>query len=108
MIYLTSKIAKLVCTLKETSRRNASNESLVEYSDAQVYAVLDVINTIVACLLPTSSIIMLYLVSSLPTRLGIIVAYEVLSSLCLALFTQARGESRYLAPLQGRRDLRLS
>ena len=68
----------------------ACNESLSEYSDAHVYAVLDVINTVVACLLPTSSIIILYFVSRLPVRLGIIVAYEVLFSLCLALFTQAR------------------
>ena len=85
-----SKIAKSDGNLKKPVEEIASNESLSEYSDAQVYAVLDLINTVVACLLPTSSIIILYLVSSLPVRLGIIVVYEVLFSLSLALFTQAR------------------
>lgn len=68
----------------------ASNDALSEYSDTHVFAVLEVINTIIACLLPTSSIIVLYFVWSLPARLGIIVAFQVLFSFCLALFTQAR------------------
>ena len=75
----------------------ACNNALSEYSDARVLAVLEVINTVIACLLPTSSIVILYCVSSLRVRLGIVVAYQVLFSICLALFTQARRVEIFVA-----------
>jgi hypothetical protein len=75
----------------------ACDDALSEYSNARVLAVLEVINTVIACLLPTSSIVILYCVSSLRVRLGIVVAYQVLFSLCLALFTQARRVEIFVA-----------
>ncbi|PMD29525.1 hypothetical protein L207DRAFT_538709 [Hyaloscypha variabilis F] len=76
--------------LRKPAEDLAENGALSEYSDAHVLAVLEVINTIIACLLPLSSIIILYCVSSLLVRLGIVIAYVVVFSACLALFTRAR------------------
>lgn len=94
----------IVLLQKKPADDLGENGAVSEYSDARVLAVIEVINTIIACLLPLSSIIILYFVSSLPVRLGIVTAYVVVFSLCLALFTRARrveifaGVAWYVAP----------
>jgi hypothetical protein len=60
------------------------------YDDARLVAVIEVISTVVASLLPISSTLILYFVTSLPARLGIILGYTALFSLALAIFTKAR------------------
>jgi hypothetical protein len=61
-----------------------------KYDDARLIAIIEVISTVISSMLPISSIIILYFISSLPARLGIILAYTALFSIALAIFTKAR------------------
>jgi hypothetical protein len=71
-------------------KRSSSTLGLSEYDDAYLLAILEAISTIISSMLPISSIIILYLVTSTPARLGIVVAYTALFSIALALLTRAR------------------
>jgi hypothetical protein len=61
-----------------------------EYDDARLIAMIEVISTVISSLLPISSIIILYFVTSQPARLGIILGYTAMFSIALAIFTKAR------------------
>jgi hypothetical protein len=61
----------------------------VIYSDAIILGLTRTITTILACMLPVASIIILYAVESVKKRLGILVAFTALFSLCLVLMTSA-------------------
>jgi hypothetical protein len=61
-----------------------------KYDDARLIATIEVISTVISSLLPISSIIILYFVTSQPARLGIILGYTALFSIALAIFTKAR------------------
>jgi hypothetical protein len=61
-----------------------------KYDDARLIAIIEVISTVISSMLPISSIIILYFVTSLPARLGIILGYTALFSIALAIFTKAR------------------
>jgi hypothetical protein len=52
--------------------------------------ILQIVGTVLACLFPISSIVILYLVSSMAARLGIVVLFTALFALSLAVFTGAK------------------
>jgi len=60
------------------------------YSEAHLTSAVHVLGTVMASLLPISAIVILYFVSSLLARLGIVVAFTALFSFALALITQAK------------------
>lgn len=61
-----------------------------QYSEERLTGFVHVLGTVLASLLPISSIVVLYFVSNLLVRLGIVAAFTALFSLALALITQAR------------------
>ncbi|MCJ1387159.1 hypothetical protein MMC17_010292 [Xylographa soralifera] len=62
---------------------------LVEYADAMLLGIADIIGTILSSLMPISSVITLYFVPNLLVRLGI-VTFTLLFSITLRLVTKAR------------------
>ncbi|TVY84391.1 hypothetical protein LSUE1_G001840 [Lachnellula suecica] len=60
------------------------------YKDTHLLRILQVIGTVLACLFPITSIVILYLVSSMAARLGILVFFTALFALSLALVTGAK------------------
>jgi hypothetical protein len=58
------------------NRKNADRQTLLIYT--------------IASLLPVVSIVVLYLVDSMPKRLGIVAGFTAAFSIALALFTRAR------------------
>ncbi|MCJ1246402.1 hypothetical protein MMC30_003609 [Trapelia coarctata] len=67
-----------------------ASAEICQYSEKKLFKLLDMLITVVASLLPISSIVILYLVSSMVARLGIVVGFTAVFSLCLTLVTQAR------------------
>lgn len=63
---------------------------ITQYSDTRLLSIVSVISIVLACLIPISSIIVLYFVSSMLARLAILVAFTACFALCLSLVTQAR------------------
>lgn len=63
---------------------------IVAYEDARIFQITYWITSVVASLLPISSILILYRVQSTSARLGIVVLFNVLVSLCLNAFTSAK------------------
>lgn len=63
---------------------------VTEYRDAVVARITHWITSIIASLIPILSIVILYVVHSMPARLGIIAAFNVLVSVCLSGLTNAK------------------
>lgn len=63
---------------------------VVGYEDTTVFKITYWITGIVASLIPISSILVLYAVHSIKARLGVIAAFNVLLSVCLIGFTNAK------------------
>lgn len=63
---------------------------VVGHEDKLVYRVTYWITSIVASLVPIASIAILYCVQSMPARLGVIAAFNVLVSVCLMGLANAR------------------
>ena len=63
---------------------------ICQYEDGKVALVMNVLSTVVASMLPISSIIILYFVQNTLDRLAIAVAFTGLFALCLVLTTRAR------------------
>jgi hypothetical protein len=63
---------------------------LTEYDDAKLTAITDFISVVVATMLPTASIFVLYSVTNMLARLGVIMAFSVVFSATLSVFTRAR------------------
>jgi len=61
-----------------------------QYSEAHLTGVVHVLSTVLASLLPISSIVILYFVSNLLVRLGIVVTFTAIFSFSLALITQSK------------------
>ena len=68
----------------------ADVSTVTHYSDNQLLFVLNLLFTIISSLLPISSIVALYFVPDLLTRLGMIAGLTAFFSLCLACLTDAR------------------
>ncbi|KAH7379487.1 hypothetical protein BKA66DRAFT_587563 [Pyrenochaeta sp. MPI-SDFR-AT-0127] len=62
----------------------------VGYEDSTVYRVTYWFTSILASLIPIASIVVLYRVQSMPARLGIIAAFNVLVSICLMGLANAK------------------
>ncbi|KAF2193865.1 hypothetical protein K469DRAFT_709321 [Zopfia rhizophila CBS 207.26] len=63
---------------------------VIGYEDATILKITYWITSILASLIPIASIIILYCVHSMPARLGIIGGFNVLISICLSAFTNAK------------------
>ena len=72
--------------LKKVSRVHG----VVGLEDSTVFRLTSWVTSIVASLIPIASIIVLYSVSSMKARLGIIAAFNLLISTCLSTFTNAK------------------
>jgi hypothetical protein len=62
----------------------------VGYEDTTIYRITYWITSILASLIPIASIVVLYFVDSMPARLGIIAMFNVLVSVCLMAFANAK------------------
>ncbi|KAL1628562.1 hypothetical protein SLS56_005794 [Neofusicoccum ribis] len=63
---------------------------MVAYEESTLHRLTYLVATALASLLPIVSIVVLYFVGSMEARLGIIAAFNVLTSFCLAFFTAAK------------------
>jgi len=63
---------------------------LYHYRDSNLKVISHLVGVILASLIPAASIFTLYYVTHMVARLGIILAFSALFSICLALFTTAR------------------
>lgn len=70
--------------------RKPSINGLIEYEETTLLRLTSLFSTALASLLPIVSIVVLYSVHSMKARLGVIAAFNVLISLCLAIFTTAK------------------
>lgn len=74
---------------------NASNSSVdfegkyINFEGEKLYKIVSIITTVISSMLPITSIIILYFVDNIRTRLGIIAAFMATFSLTLALVTEA-------------------
>ncbi|KAF2099760.1 hypothetical protein NA57DRAFT_65680 [Rhizodiscina lignyota] len=71
-------------------RRPSANSGLVGYSEEKLLRLTYWITTIVASVLPIVPLIILNIVQSLHSRLAIVAAFNILLSLCLLVFTEAK------------------
>jgi hypothetical protein len=81
-------ITKLFCCLrfKEPSKIHG----VVGYKDSKVFKITHFITTILASLILTTSIVVLYCIQSMSAKLGVIGAFNVLVSVYLVIFTDAK------------------
>ncbi|KAH7371655.1 hypothetical protein BKA66DRAFT_590642 [Pyrenochaeta sp. MPI-SDFR-AT-0127] len=63
---------------------------VVGYEDNTIYRITYWITSVLASLIPIASIVVLYRVQSMPAKLGIIAAFNVLVSICLMGFANAK------------------
>jgi hypothetical protein len=63
---------------------------VIGYEDMEVIRVTYWITSIIASLLLVSSIVVLYMVQSMPVRLGLIAGFNALMTICLIIFTNAK------------------
>jgi hypothetical protein len=70
--------------------KGKSDGGIYHYHDKHLQMPASVISTVLASLLPVVSIVVLYLVDSMPKRLGIVAGFTAAFSIALALFTRAR------------------
>ncbi|KAG4221306.1 hypothetical protein PC116_g30218 [Phytophthora cactorum] len=69
---------------------NEVGEGIYTYKESLISSVIDIITTVVAAVLPLSSIVVLYLVKAESTRLGILIIFSACFALVLTLMTSAR------------------
>ena len=81
-------ITKLFCCLR--FKKPSSKYGIIGYEDTHVLKITYAITSILASLIPIASITVLYYIHSMPARLGVISAFNVLLSLCLVAFTNAK------------------
>lgn len=63
---------------------------ITEYTDSHIHALLSISITVIACLLPISSILILYFISNTGARLSVALSFTAVFALCLALLTGAK------------------
>ncbi|KAF8859447.1 hypothetical protein BDZ45DRAFT_589739 [Acephala macrosclerotiorum] len=66
-----------------------NRSEITQYKDSVIIKILNGVATIIASLIPISSIVLLYFVPSISARLGIVTGFTALFSLCLLLVTSA-------------------
>jgi hypothetical protein len=65
-------------------------DSYVRVSDSKLIRTADLITTVISCVLPIASVIILFFVHSMIARLGIVAGFTALFSLTLAAVMAAR------------------
>ena len=70
---------------------------IVRYDDGHLLRLTSFITTVLASLLPTASIVVLYLVRPMPARLAIIAVFTLVFSLCWTCFTTGRRSEVFTA-----------
>lgn len=68
----------------------APDSGVAEYAESGIQLAVNVISTVVSCLCPVLSIVVLYYVQSMNARLGIVAAFTAIFSSSLALLTGAK------------------
>jgi hypothetical protein len=63
---------------------------LVHYDDMYFSTIARIANVLLSIILPSSTMVGLYLIKSMAARLGAVMAFSTLFSLVLAIFTNAR------------------
>ena len=63
---------------------------ICHYKDEKIATFVSVLSTVAASMLPISSIVILYFVADMLTRLAIVVGFTGVFALCLTLTTRAR------------------
>ncbi|KAL1600692.1 hypothetical protein SLS60_007080 [Paraconiothyrium brasiliense] len=84
-----TKLVRCGCACFLRSSR-ADMRGIIGYEDEKVMQITYWMTSVIASLLPIGSIVILYKVQSMAARLGIIAAFNVLVSLCLSVFTNAK------------------
>ncbi|OAG07178.1 uncharacterized protein CC84DRAFT_1089552 [Paraphaeosphaeria sporulosa] len=84
-----TKLVRCGCSCFLRSSR-ADMRGIIGYEDIKVMQITYWMTSVIASLLPIGSIVILYKVQSTAARLGIIAAFNVLVSLCLSAFTNAK------------------
>jgi hypothetical protein len=62
----------------------------VHYSDYTIFRIVAFLGTIAASLLPVSAILVLYFVTAMGTRLGLVGTFTAVFSICLWFMTDGR------------------
>lgn len=70
--------------------KTSQKHGVITYKDSTIYKITYWITVILAALIPIASIAVLNEVQSMPARLGIIAAFNVLISICLIGFADAK------------------
>jgi hypothetical protein len=84
------KLIKIDANIFESPISETLGSGLYEYKETTMHKIARVTTTVVASILPLCSVVVLYLVQSNATRLGIIVVLSALFSLALSLMTNSR------------------
>jgi hypothetical protein len=87
---LEKTLAKLFLCGCTRFMKPSKRHGVIGFEDIQVLKVTYWITSILASLIPIASIVVLYLVHAMPARLGVIGAFNVLISVCLVGFTEAK------------------
>ncbi|KAI0834736.1 hypothetical protein F5Y06DRAFT_306613 [Hypoxylon sp. FL0890] len=64
--------------------------ALYQYSDIKIRAVVHTLGSVMSTVVPIISIVVLYLVESMPLRLGLVCIFSVIFSVAMSLVTNAR------------------
>ncbi|KAH7118967.1 hypothetical protein B0J11DRAFT_81939 [Dendryphion nanum] len=80
----------LECTGWARLKKISKIHGVVSVEDSSIFRFTSWTTSIVASLVPIASILVLYTVSSMKARLGIIAAFNLLISFCVATFTNAK------------------
>ncbi|KAF2441969.1 hypothetical protein P171DRAFT_366077 [Karstenula rhodostoma CBS 690.94] len=84
-----TKLVRCGCSCFLRSSR-ADMRGIIGYEDVKVMRITYWMTSVIASLLPIGSIVILYKAHSTAARLGIIAAFNMLVSLCLSAFTNAK------------------
>ena len=80
----------LNCLICKKPITEAPSSRFCNYTERDLTIMVDIVGTVISSLLPISSILVLYFVTSVLTRLGIVAGFTVCFSLVLSLVTEAR------------------
>ncbi|KAI0376221.1 hypothetical protein F5Y04DRAFT_286144 [Hypomontagnella monticulosa] len=72
------------------SQGQDSRTTLHRYSDANLRAIVHVISSVMSTIVPVVSIVVLYIIQSIPLKLGLICIFSMVFSLAMSLITSAR------------------
>jgi hypothetical protein len=75
---------------KPDTEAGAFAPNTVHYSDHTIFRIAAFVGTIVASLLPVSAIVVLYFITAMGTRLGLVGTFTAVFSICLWFMTDGR------------------